>query len=110
MECPLFVDFTRECIKEVASLPADTLEFCTTERYVDCPFYRSIKKVGFFCECITGCPTYESFKASDFKEFVMMSKRYCLSENNLHCHRYILKKQGKTVPRELRPDGSIHKG
>ena len=105
-ECPLFIDFTRECIKERMSLPANTLEFCTTERYVDCPFYRSIKKVGFVCECVSGCPAYESLMVGDFEEFVVITKRYCLSENKLNCQRYILKKQGKPVPKELLPDGS----
>jgi len=42
----------------------------------------------------------------DFEEFVVITKRYCLSENNLNCQRYILKKQGKPVPKELLPDGS----
>lgn len=110
MECPLFVDYTRECLKEVVSLPADTLVFCTTGRYKDCPFYRSIKKIGFVCECVIGCPAYESLKVGDFEQFVVIANQYCLSENSRNCKRYILKKQGKPVSKELLPDGSTIKG
>lgn len=110
MECPLFVDCTRECMTEVASLPADTLEFCTTERYVDCPFYRRVKKIGLVCECVSGCPAYDFLKVGDFEEFVLIAKQYCLSENNRQCQRYILRQQGKPVPQDLLPDGSKRKG
>ena len=110
MECPFFVDYTRECIKEVKILPANTLTYCTTEQYVDCPFYRRIKKAGFVCECVSGCPAYEMLEVGDFEAFFAITKQYCLSENNLNCQRYILKKQGKPVPRELLPDGTMYKG
>ena len=110
MECPFFVDYTRECIKEMAVLPGDTLGFCTSDRYVDCPFFRSIKKIGFVCECVAGCPAYEFLKIGDFKQFLIITSQYCLSENNLNCKRYILRKQGQPVPKELLPDGSKIKG
>lgn len=110
MECPFFIDYTRECLKEIETLPADTLTLCTTERYVDCPFYRRIKKIGFVCEFVSGCPAYESLQVGHFEEFVVISKQYCLSENNLKCQRYILRKQGQPVPKELLPDGTTRKG
>jgi len=105
MNCPLFVDFTRHCIKEVKNLPADTLGFCLTEKHVDCPFYRVIQKVGCTCENITGCPVFDSIKFGDFPAFVQMTKNYCLCENKVNCRRYILKKQDVSVPEDLLPDG-----
>lgn len=105
MSCPFFVDCTRECVKEIRELPADTFDFCTTQRHVDCPFYRSIRKIGPFCERIPDCSVYNLFRSEDFQAFVKMTREFCLSTQNATCQRYILKKSGSVVPPDLLPDG-----
>ena len=40
-----------------------------------------------------------------FEKFVEITKQYCLSENNVNCKIYIMKKSGETVPSDLHPDG-----
>lgn len=107
MGCPFFVDCTRECVKEIKVLPPDTFDFCATPHYDECPFYRSIKRIGPLCDGIANCSVYHSFQAEDFPAFVEMTRQYCLSENNVNCRRFILKKRGGAVPPGLLPDGRI---
>jgi hypothetical protein len=106
MGCPFFVDSTRECLTRVKFLPADTFGFCATEKYKECPFYRTIKKEGPFCNRIAGCSVFVFFQSQDFEKFVTMTQQYCISTNNVNCKRYRLNKEGKPVPKELLPDGS----
>ncbi len=109
MSCPLFVDFTRECIKEVEFTPTDTTEFCATEKYVDCPFYRLLIKKGDVCKNIGKCPAFKNFQVGDFNKFVEISNRFCTSKNHVSCKRYITKESGQPVPISLHPDGSFVK-
>ena len=41
----------------------------------------------------------------EFEKFVEITKQYCLSENNVNCKIYIMKKSGETVPIDLHPGG-----
>ncbi len=106
MHCPKFIDSTRECRKDIESLPTDTLVFCTTERYLECPFYILLEKKGPACENIPICVVFKNFCLGDFEAFVKITKDYCLTEKNVECKRYIIKKSGQKPPDDLLPDGT----
>lgn len=105
MNCPLFVDFVRECMDKVNVLPRDTFSYCTSEKYQKCPFYKAIHKVEPVCPSINNCPVYARFEVGDFEKFVLMTENYCLGQNMVNCKRYILKQSGEVVPENLLPDG-----
>ena len=79
MSCPLYIDYTRECIREIEIIPNNTLEYCTSSKYKKCPFYRIIKKEKNICECIKKCAAFKQ--------------------------RYVLKKKGGNVPDDMHPSG-----
>ena len=107
MHCPKFVDFLRECQYEIGILPLDTREFCATRNYRKCPFYKMLHNVGYFCQYLKLCPSFEHFKADNFNSFVKIANGYCLSkENNSKCARYKIRIKGQNPPSNLMPDGS----
>lgn len=106
MNCPLFVDFTRECLDKIEFLPQDTFEYCVSDKHIDCPFYRALKNIGAHCEYIDKCVAYKYFGAKDFEKFVEITKSYCLCPNNVKCARFKIKSSGEVVPEDLLPDGS----
>lgn len=106
MGCPMYVDYARECRNKVGFLPENTLGYCQTEKYKDCPFFKTINNIGFHCECIEKCDAYRYFKVYDFEKFVAVAEKYCLSTNNVNCERFKLRKAGKEVPADLSPDGT----
>jgi len=106
MNCPLYIDSCRECRDEIGFIPENTLGYCQSEKYKDCPFFKTINKIGIHCECVKKCPTYRHFKIYDFEKFVAMANKYCLSENIPNCERFKLRKAGKDVPEDLLPDGT----
>ncbi|MDD2654058.1 MAG: hypothetical protein PHI86_03005 [Candidatus Omnitrophica bacterium] len=108
--CPLFVDFVRECTKEIVCLPQDTFDYCTTEKFTNCPFYLLIYKKVTGCEYMRKCPVYAQFKSGDFDKLIEITKQYCLFDKFLYCKRYALEKAGMKVPVELLPDGSTLNG
>lgn len=105
MPCPKYVDNQRMCIKETGVLPADTLAYCATEKYVECPFYKMLEKTGPVCEFALGCQAFQHLQVGDFDEFVRVALRYCLSPGNVDCKRYRSRKAGKKPPSHLHPDG-----
>ncbi len=105
MNCPKFVDFTRECIKEIEVLPGNTFNYCTTEKYVNCPFYKILSGDKNVCQNITKCQAFKNFQTLDFERFINMTTEWCVSENHRNCQRYILKSRGEIVPFNLHPDG-----
>lgn len=109
MNCPMFVDYTRECLDKIGFLPQNTLGYCQTDKHQECPFYKTLNNIGFHCECVKKCDAYKYFGISDFEKFVEMTKRYCLSKNNINCERFKLRKTGEAVPEDLLPDGSRKK-
>ena len=110
MNCPMFVNFLRECQYKVGFLPLDTSQYCSSVKHRDCPFYRMIKKIGFACKYLKKCPAFEHFHAENFTEFVELAKNYCLSkENNLKCKRFAMREKGQTPTSDLMPDGSTLK-
>jgi len=56
--------------------------------------YKTLKKIDFYCKCIEKCAAYKHFGISDFDKFVRVAGEYCLSENNVNCERYKLRKSG----------------
>lgn len=106
MACPMFIDYCRECLNKIDFLPANTLNYCETDRHTDCPFFRTINDAGVHCGYIEKCPAYKHFGVRDFEKFVKMTNQYCLSENNVNCERFKLRKEGREVPSDLLPDGA----
>lgn len=106
MGCPMYVDYTRECLQRIGYIPRDTFSYCQTEKFRDCPFYKTINKIGHHCEYIEKCPAYQYFNTGDFEKFVYITEKYCLSGNNVNCERFKLRRSGNEVPASLLPDGS----
>lgn len=106
MNCPMFIDYTRECLEKIGFLPGNTLDYCETDKYKECPFFKTLNNIGLHCECIEKCNAYQYFGIHDFDKFAEIAKEYCLSENNINCERFKLRKSGKEVPGNLLPDGS----
>jgi hypothetical protein len=105
MSCPMYTDYTRGCITQIEVRPDASFDFCASERYIECPFYRTINHIGSICENIKKCPMYMHFQIGTFEDFLNITKLYCLSEKRDQCVRYKLKKAGKEVPKDLLPDG-----
>lgn len=57
------------------------------------------------CKNIKKCPAFKNFSTEKFKEFIVISNKYCVSENHKECKRYVLKEEGEKVPVDLHPDG-----
>jgi len=109
MNCPMFIDFSRECLKKIEFLPQNTFDYCASDKYKECPSFRTINNIGVKCEYIKACVAYKYFGVSDFEKFAEITKSYCLSENNIKCERFKIKKSGETPPEDLLPDGSKKK-
>ena len=105
-KCPMFIDYVRECMHEIGVLPPNTLVCCESDRHVDCPFYKTINKIGSFCVYVDKCPVYKKFSIGDFERFMKMANEFCLSENSVNCARCKLRKEGKTPPIDLLADGT----
>jgi hypothetical protein len=111
MVCPLYIDYTRECISEIKVYPKNInqgiLNFCSSKKYLDCPFYKILVVKKNICENILNCSLYKKFQIGDFEKFVEFSNEYCTSKNYLKCKRYIMNKKGLTSPTNLHPNGKI---
>ncbi len=109
MGCPLFKDYTRECIAEIGIYPENLtkkiLLFCQTDKFVECPFYKILKTKLEVCKNIKNCPAYRNFQKQDFDEFVEISNKYCTSLGYKKCERYVLSKAGKKVSPCMHPNG-----
>jgi len=102
----MYVDYTRECLEKIDFLPQNTLAYCETAKHKECPFYRTLNDIGLHCDYVGACAAYKHFGIHDFEQFVKITREYCLSENNVKCERFKLRKAGKAVPEELLPDGN----
>lgn len=102
--CPLFVKYVRKCIDNIQMVSeVYTITFCAGGLYKDCPFYRTVNKIGDTCEMIDWCQIYKSLSLDNFKEFLSVTNGYCLSSNNVNCKRYQAKKRGEIPPPDLMP-------
>jgi len=110
MQCPMFVDYSRECQYEIGFLPLDTTAYCCNEKYKKCPFYLAINNLGYVCKYFKHCPAFEHFKAENFDDLIEIANKYCLSEkNNSNCKIFKIRKRGDMPAFNLMPDGSIFK-
>lgn len=108
MGCPMYKDFTRECITRFGGIiHFSSFDICEADGYRDCPFYRVINKIEPICEYAEKCSIYFFVGTFDFGELIAEAKKYCFSKNYENCERYKLRKAGKEPPKELYPDGSI---
>ncbi len=105
--CPKLVNDVRECLKKIKFFPEDTGAYCRSERYAECPFYRTLGRIGPCCDYIENCPIYAHFASREFDKFVKMTKDYCLSENMKCCKRYQIRKTGQTPPLPMAPNGDF---
>ena len=109
MSCPMYKDFTRECITEFKDvITIANYAICESDKYEeDCPFYKFIKKVEPRCDFVDKCPMYFHVAQGNFQGLINMTKKYCYSEKYTNCARYELKKAGKDVSKGLYPDGNM---
>ncbi|MCK5288334.1 MAG: hypothetical protein KAJ79_04670 [Candidatus Omnitrophica bacterium] len=108
MECPMRVNYSRMCEIKTGSRSMNTLVFCTTNRYTECPLYRIFNNIGFHCEYLDKCQACEYFRICDFDIFTKAAKKFCLSKKNRDkCARYKLRKQGIIPQLNMHPNGSI---
>ncbi len=113
MSCPLLKEYTRECIEHFESLISfSDYEFCESEGYHDCIFYRTIKDPEHTCKYANRCtrlhfdmPT-EEFTLS-LKDLNLMGKNFCFTENRSHCAIFKEFEAGRKVSPFLHPDGSM---
>jgi hypothetical protein len=107
MHCPYYKDFVRECAARIAMVPEiNTMLFCTTEAFGECPFYRSIEKIACVCEFVETCTLFRHLSRRDFPLFRTTTEQYCLCEGCSTCQRHVIKKSGRQPPPDLMPDGS----
>ncbi len=109
MNCPLYKDYTRECLGETEVHPTNItkiiLDFCSSNKHKECPFYKMLIVKENICKHIQKCPAFAKFQDGAFHAFVETSNKYCTSENHAECERYKLKEKGNEVPTWLHPDG-----
>ncbi|HUT00590.1 MAG TPA: hypothetical protein VMY59_09765 [Candidatus Thermoplasmatota archaeon] len=117
MVCPLYVDFTRGCIKKFPSfIKFVTFKTCESEQYVDCLMYQ-VCTSSFNCEYLIRCSNQYNEKIPKFTMTLLMNKeagkvitdiqkKYCLSpEISKTCARYSLLSKGEIPPVNLMPNG-----
>ena len=110
MSCPKYVDYTRECIATNEGLAeVASFDFCNSDEYEECPFYKIIEGKVIPCEFIEKCKERQELKPFDFETIKRVSNDFCLSKNKVNCEVYKLYKSGKDVPNGLGPDGSMLK-
>ena len=115
MSCPLYEDFTRNCIGRFQKIMHMTnLEFCLSDKCVLCPFYKILVEKRPYCEYVEDCSIRLEkqikyvlrVKPELFKGVSDRADKYCHDEDGkLDCQIYKLKKQGKSVPNDMTPDG-----
>jgi hypothetical protein len=113
MSCPLFVDFTRECIHKFPEIVAiGTYGYCSSDGYKMCPFYKIIVEKSPHCEFIKNCGIsfLEYFSYPKMVEMYELNPQnfleHCLSDDKkINCAIYKYRKDGKDIPKGLLPDG-----
>lgn len=118
MSCPLYVDFTRECISKFPDfLVFPTFDLCKSDDYKECLAYLIISS-PFTCPYLITCgKEYKKnipkiiTKLLGEKEtrdiYYKYTSQYCISqENHVTCAKYKLLSEGKTPPINLFPDGT----
>ena len=112
MSCPKYNDNNRTCIEEIEEIiNLTSFDFCESDEYGNCPIYKLIKGEAKPCEFFKECTIHFNkmpFEKADFKTTIMDGmNRLCLSDNNVTCAIYKLRKTNKNVPEGLLPNGLI---
>jgi len=118
MSCPLYQDFTRNCIKKFHDfLEFPTFDLCESDNYTECIAYL-IFTSPFSCKYMSVCGNAykknipkivtKMLGEKEIREiFYKFSNHYCISqENHVTCAKYKLLSEGKIPPINLFPDGS----
>jgi len=113
MGCPLYKDYTRECASKFRSLVNFTdFEFCKSDEYKNCLFYRTIKNSKECCKFAEKCiELHLNMPTDEFKitihDLNEMGKYYCFTENKKNCAIYKKYEKGEEVSPFLHPDGTL---
>jgi hypothetical protein len=118
MGCPLYVDFTRECISKFPDfLVFPTFDLCKSDDYKECLAYLIVSS-PFNCSYLITCGNeYKKnipkiitnlLGEKEIRDiYYRYTTQYCISpENHVTCAKYKLLSEGKTPPITLFPDGS----
>ncbi|MFH2138658.1 MAG: hypothetical protein ABII88_09135 [Candidatus Omnitrophota bacterium] len=107
MNCPMFVDYTRNCLSYARNIAEiNTHPFCSQGKYADCPFYRLINGIEPVCENMKECVICSKISYKNFDKFLEYTKTYCLSKNKIDCERFKIRSLDKIPPVTLMPDGN----
>ncbi|MFE3846023.1 hypothetical protein ACFL1L_04090, partial [Thermoplasmatota archaeon] len=89
------------------------LDYCQSEEYNICPFYKIIIENQPYCENIEECGHHlhrlnsvVHHNTDIYKRIMHLVFNYCLSENKIECARLKLIKKGEIPPNDLLQDGS----
>jgi len=114
MSCPMYIDFTRECIKKFKSiLNIGNYDICgSNDGYKDCIFYKTIKYPDDACKYRDKCIGLHikadvSKMKIDIDILNSMGKQYCFNENRTNCAIYKKFKSGEEPSALLTPDGTM---
>lgn len=111
MSCPLFVDYTRECVEiypEIVQI--SSYDICQSNNYETCPVYIMIKSPEKNCENTVKCyVTFFKFNLEiSIEKLTEIAEKYCFNEENREkCEIYKIIESGDEIPRGLLGDGSI---
>lgn len=114
MSCPLLKENIRECESKFTHLLKDvSLNYCQSDDYSICPFYKIIEEKQPYCENIEDCGYHlhrlnsvVHHNTDTYKRIMHLVFNYCLSEKKEECARLKKKKKGYNVPNDLLQDGS----
>lgn len=114
MPCPLYTPPFRECKNTSPQIILDVPEdFCRSEEYAACPFYKIIYEKKPFCEyaeeCVARFHKLQAIVPSDsevYNKVLRLIFDYCFSDNMENCARLPFKKNGEIAPNDLLQDGS----
>jgi len=117
MSCPLYRDYTRECVKKYPALVIyKDFTQCESETYQECIIYQILQS-EFRCKHIDSClmmfheriPEFLRLAITNPAVYDFVTSRvfeYCLKKDNTtRCARYKIKEEGKQPPPGLSPDG-----
>ena len=106
MQCPMFVDYTRECVTQIEYVAWTGIIYCNSEKYKECPFFQAITNPKECCENIKSCKMFQHLALKDSLLFREINDKYCLRKDCVKCKRYQIRKTGVLPPDALMPDGS----
>jgi len=117
MPCLLFDGNTRRCEIKFKLLTKDvSIDFCDSDEYSLCPFYKIIVENKSYCDDIEerGHRLHRlnstiRHDTNTYKKIMHLVFDYCLSNDTIHCARKKLKKNGSFIPNSILQDGSFLK-